>query len=141
MREFFASTTIQASPETVWRALSDIERWPTWTPTVTQARVFNGALPDRGERVLLRQPKLRDAVWTVTRWDPQRRFTWQSKHPGVVVEGDHILAATPQGVEVHLRLTFRGWLSALVLRFIGDRSRSYLETEAASLKSFCEGRQ
>ncbi len=140
MREYFASTTIHAPPEAVWRVLSDIEKWPTWTPTVTQARVLNGALPDRGERVVLRQPKLRPALWTVTRWDPLRRFTWQSAHPGVRVEGDHVLVATAHGTEVHFRLTFRGWLSGLVLRMVGPLSRSYLESEAASLKSFCEGK-
>jgi uncharacterized membrane protein len=138
MREHFVSTTIEAPSAVVWKELSDIAQWPTWTPTVVEARVLNDAALGPGERVYLRQPKLRDAIWTVTRWQPEERFTWQSTYPGVKIEGDHILIPISQSTEVHFRLTISGWLSALALKFVGELSRSYLEIEAGSLKALCE---
>ncbi|GII77889.1 hypothetical protein Sru01_28710 [Sphaerisporangium rufum] len=130
-----ASTVIEAGAERVWSVLSDIDRWPEWSESVTSARRLDGGPLTVGSRAAVTQPKLRPATWTVTELEPGIRFDWVSKNPGVVTVGGHRL--TPQGdgrTAAVLTIEHRGPLAPLVRLFIGRLTRRYMEMEVAGLK-------
>ena len=83
MREFSANVDIAATPERVWQVLAEVERWPEWTPSVLSVERLNAAPLGAGSQVRIQQPKLRPAVWTITRWEPTKQFVWVSSSPGL----------------------------------------------------------
>ena len=66
---------VDAPPEVVFAVLSDVERWPEWTPTVTRVeRLGNAGAPlALGGRLRIVQPKVPPAEWTVTAFEPPQR--------------------------------------------------------------------
>jgi uncharacterized membrane protein len=131
-----ATIEISAPPERIWAVMSDVERWPEWTPTVTSVEMLDGGPLRVGVRARIRQPRLPAAVWTVTALDPGRRFTWQSVVPGLTSVGDHRIdvRGTSTISRVTLTLTWHGWMTPIIRLFFGRRSRRYVQLEAESLK-------
>jgi uncharacterized membrane protein len=138
MSEFSTSIEIQATPDHVWAILSDVARWPEWTPSVTSVeRVDSGPLV-RGSRAWLKQPKLRRALWHVTDVHEGRAFTWQTESPGVRAVGRHTLEPVPGGCRLTLSVRFEGPLARLVAFVTRGMNRRNLAQEAAGLKERSE---
>ena len=55
---------IAAPVEKVWAAMTDVQRWSEWTPTVTSVDLLDGGPVRVGSPVRIRQPRLPAAVWT-----------------------------------------------------------------------------
>jgi uncharacterized membrane protein len=135
----FATTVeISASPERVWAVMSDIERWPEWTSSVSRVERLDAGPLAVGQRARIRQPKLLPAVWRVTALEPGRSFTWVTSSPGVRVTGRHQVEAAGPGSRAHLAVSFDGVLSGLVARLAGKLTSHYLALEAAGLKARSE---
>jgi uncharacterized protein YndB with AHSA1/START domain len=66
--EFSITTDVDASADLVFAVLTDVERWPEWTPTVTRVERLDGSsLPLAiSSRMRVVQPKVPPAEWTVT---------------------------------------------------------------------------
>lgn len=127
--EIEVMTEIDAPDDTVWRILTDTDRYPSWNPFVTRlaghlapgSRIaVTFALPGRRARTL--HP-------TVTTFEPNRRFAWIGRVgvPGVL-DARHSFTIERVGCDrsrlvQHERLT--GALVPLV------RSRLKLDTPAA----------
>ena len=48
---FEISTAISSSAERVWAVLTDVERWPEWTPSITKiTRLDSGPFAEGSER-------------------------------------------------------------------------------------------
>ena len=62
MRDFARSVEIAAPVDVVWSVLSDGERWPEWTPTVSSVKPLRPGPLAVGSMVLIRQPKFRQAI-------------------------------------------------------------------------------
>jgi uncharacterized membrane protein len=130
---------VDGAPERVWRALEDVETWPTWTPTMTSVRLLDGGPIGVGSAAEVLQPKLPRNVWRVTAFEPGRRFEWAAAGPGVTTRADHRIE--PLGDErsrVTLELEMTGPLAGAVSLFLGGLSRRYVAREAAGLKQHCE---
>jgi hypothetical protein len=82
---------------------------------------------------------MRPAIWTVTKWRPGRCFSWVSRYPGVTVDAEHLIDATPAGSSVTLTLRIGGLFGPLAARVAGTRIEHYLALEAAGLKKRSEG--
>jgi hypothetical protein len=139
MRTFQITNEIHASCERVWSVLADVESWPQWTASMSKIELLDGVPLTVGSRARVFQPKLRPAVWTISDWQPNVRFAWIAKQPGLAVIGDHALKAAPAGCAVTLSVSFQGLLSPLAVLMAGKLTGKYLQLESAGLKARSEG--
>jgi uncharacterized membrane protein len=133
------SIEIAASPELIWSTLSDVERWPEWTPSVSEVERLDAGDFGAGSRARVKQPGMPRLVWEVTEYVPGKVFSWASKAPGVTTTGGHRLVVD-QGDRVTVTLTLdqEGFLAPVVWWLTGSRSRRYVQMEADGLKRRCE---
>lgn len=137
---------IHASPERVWEVLSDVERWPEWTETVTRVTRLDAHNLGLGSRVRVEQPKLPPTEYVVTELEPGAGFTWVATGPGVRTTARHRIEAgaggaggTGGGVRVRLSVQQAGPVGTVMGRLFFKRlTDRYLATEAAGLKARCE---
>ena len=130
---------IAAPQERVWAVMSDVERWPEWTRSVTRVERLDRGPLAVGSRARVRQPRFPAAVWTVTALEPGRFFEWRSPAPGLLSVGGHrVEAAGDGGSRVTLSLTWSGPLAAVMRLLFGKLSRRYVEMEARGLKRRAE---
>ena len=132
--EFQIQTDIDAPPDIVWAVMSDGERWPEWTASVTSVKRLDDGPLRVGSQALIRQPRFPPARWTVTELLPGRSFTWKSGLPGMWVHGEHSVAPIGTGTRATLRLFYQGALARLMGRLTSDITNRYLGMEAAGLK-------
>ena len=69
--------------------MTDVERWPEWTQSVTHAERLSPPPFKVGSRARIKQPRLKDAVWTVTALEPLAGFTWEAGRPGLTSIASH----------------------------------------------------
>jgi uncharacterized membrane protein len=136
--EYQIKVDIAAPPEIVWGVMSDGERWPEWTASVTSVRRLDDGPLRVGSRALIRQPKFPPARWTVTELLPGRSFTWKSGAPGLWVYGHHSVEPSATGTSATLRLFYEGALARLMGRLTAGITKRYLGMEAAGLKQRSE---
>lgn len=130
--------TIAAPAAKIWAVLSDLPRWPQWTPSVSAISVFASPPFGVGTLALVRQPRLPPALWRVTDWTADHGFAWRSTGLGFSVLGEHRIERSGEGCEVLLRITFSGLLSSFLASFAGKTTAEYMSLEAAGLKKAAE---
>ena len=139
MSVYEATAEINAPIERVWRILSAVGSWPSWLPTISRVQPLDGSSIAIGARFLLRQPKLRPTVWTVTDLAPPRRFAWRAAMPGMELLADHALECIDASTtKASLRFELSGWLGRLLSVAYGGITRAYLAQEAQALKRVAE---
>jgi uncharacterized protein YndB with AHSA1/START domain len=130
---------INASPADIWQVLADVERWPTWTPTVLRVEPLTRDGLRVGAKYRVTQPKLRPGVYEVTERIPHQVFTWVQKAPGATMIADHRLTASDgSGTEVELSFATQGLFGAILGSMYSKTIADYVKTEARSLKKHCE---
>jgi uncharacterized protein YndB with AHSA1/START domain len=130
---------IDAAPEKVWAVLADVERWPEWTPSMRTVKRLQDTPFGAGSTVRVRQPRLPQAVYTVTGYEPGRAFTWATKFPGVTVTATHDVLSREDGhATVRLAADQTGLLAPLIGLFTAGLTRRYVTQEAHGLKRVCE---
>jgi uncharacterized membrane protein len=134
------SIDIVAPPSAVWAVMSDVERWPEWTASISSVELLDGAPFAVGSRARIQQPRLPTAVWTITAVEPERYFEWQTSGPGVkTVAGHRIETSGSDGSRLTLSLEWSGLLAPLIRLLYGGMSRNYVSMEAQGLKQRSEG--
>ncbi|MEX2230189.1 MAG: SRPBCC family protein [Dehalococcoidia bacterium] len=137
--QFEYSIDINAAPERVWGVMTDVERWPEWTASMSEVRLVEGDRLAVGARARVRQPKLSASTLEVTELEPGRGFTWQAASPGVSFVGKHEIAPARAGVTVTLSVQFSGPLAGIAGLFTSGMTRRYVKMEAEGLKRRSEG--
>jgi uncharacterized membrane protein len=132
------TTMIDAPADLVWRTVRDVEKWPEWTPTTTSIRRLDEGEFTVGSTADVRQPKQPPRTWTVTELTPGRSFTWATSSAGIRLSADHILTERDGKVEALLTFTLSGALAPVASLVAGRTIRRLVDTEAASLKKWCE---
>ena len=138
MREYRASTMIEATPETIWAILTDAARYPEWDLGVDQ---IEGTIA-LGEKIAAHS-KLRPGrafPVKVSEFVPGRKMVWSGGIPLGLFRGERTFTLTPRGnglTEFTLREVFSGPLLAIFGRSIPDLTSSF-EQFAAGLKSHAE---
>lgn len=135
-----ASAIVEARADAVWRVLSDVARWPEWSPTMTWVQPlgeWSELTP--GTRTRIKQPGLPVNLWVVRTIEPGRSFTWTTGNPLFTVHGHHAVDLVDAGrTLVTLRIAESGPLAALVDRFFRRTNRRNLEAELRGLRLICE---
>lgn len=138
MPAFRHSVTISASPARVWSVVTEVERWPERIPTVDMVERLEPGPLVVGSRTRLRQPRLPEAVWTVTELDDGTSFTWQSRSPGMTIDAAHRVEPHDRGSLLELSVTMTGPLSRVGWLMTRSLTQRYVETEADSIKQAAE---
>jgi uncharacterized membrane protein len=125
---------IAAPTDLVWTTLTDVERMPEWTTSMTRVRLLGDRSLSVGSKVRIEQPKLRPLTWTVTELEPQQSFTWTATTAGLRLTGGHRLTAGEDMVSVVLSMRVAGLPAPLLTPLIGARTRQYVQMEAEGLK-------
>lgn len=131
--------TIAAEPPVIWRVLTDVERWPEWTPAVTslEALTTGGFAPQARYRI--KQPWLLPTLLTVELVDEGRRFLWATTSPGLRFEGDHLIEPANDGTAtVTLEARFTGVAGEVAGRLSRGLVQKYVTMEAEGLKRRAE---
>jgi carbon monoxide dehydrogenase subunit G len=131
------ATTIDAPADVVWQAVRDVEKWSDWTPTVTEIHVHGGGDLRQDSVATVRQPKQPIRDWTVTELT-DNSFTWTSKGPGLRFAADHTVSESHGTTTVELTFSVEGPLAPVAGLIAGKAIRWAINTEAASLKKWCE---
>jgi carbon monoxide dehydrogenase subunit G len=129
---------IDAPPRRVWSVLSDGERWPDWTPTVTKVERLSGDGLSVGSKVRIHQPKLPVAVYTITALEPGKSFTWTTGNWFARGVAHHVVEPKGTGSRVTLSVDFSGLIGGLAARMYAKLTREYLALEAEGLKKRSE---
>jgi uncharacterized membrane protein len=136
---FEASTDVAAPARAVFDTYADVERWPSWTGSVTSVELLDQGPLRVGSRARIRQPRLPVAEWQVTELVPGREFSWVARGPGVRTTGTHRVTENADGtVRVTAILQQAGPLGWLVGILTNRLTRRYLRTEVEGLKAYCE---
>ncbi|MGW4720586.1 SRPBCC family protein [Nocardia sp. NPDC004260] len=135
---FESTVDIDASSETVWRILTDVEAWPEWTASMRRVRRLDSGEFTVGSRFEVDQPWLATAVWTVTDLIPGRSFTSRARNPGITTTGGHELTDRDGSVTVRLTIDHAGSLGWLFGWATAHLTRRYLALESRGLKQRAE---
>lgn len=131
---FTRTIDIDAPAARVWAVMTDVERWPEWTASVTAIRRLDEGPFTVDSRVRIKQPRLPSSILTVTELEPERGFTWVATSPGLRVTASHGIAAAPRGVRVILSVRYDGLFGSLAGRLWRSLTERYLRLEAEGLR-------
>lgn len=134
---FSVKMEIPAPPPLVWSVMSDVERWPEWTASISRVILLSPGPLQVGHSVRIHQPELPAAVWRVTEFTPGTSFTWISAAPGVRITARHTVEAMGNGSRVDLSIHYEGLLGVLLARWTRGLNERYLAMEANGLKACC----
>lgn len=132
------SLEIAAPPSRVWDHTIDVEALPDLTPTMTDVMLLDPGPLAIGSTVRIKQPAQRAKVWTVTEFEPNKRFTWTIKSAGTVMTASHNLIETPSGTTNTLTVDIEGRLAPLIGALIRRPIRKALAAENNGLKAAAE---
>jgi carbon monoxide dehydrogenase subunit G len=132
------AVSVAAPPERVWEVLTEVERWPERIPTVDSVERLDDGPLRVGSRTRLQQPRLPEAVWTVTDVDEGRSFTWESRSRGVAISAGHVVEPHGTTTRLTLSVSLSGPLAPVGWLMTRGLTRRYVETEAASIKRVAE---
>jgi hypothetical protein len=139
MKSFSAKTNIKASPETIWRILTDAPNYPAWDPGVD--RIEGTIAPGEKITAYTKFSPNRAFPAKVTEFVPGQKMTWTGGMPLGLFKGVRTFTLTPKGdgsVDFFLREEFSGPLLPLIGRSIPDLTKNF-EAFAAGLKAQAEG--
>ena len=130
---------ISASSSRVWEILSNVEAWPSWTPTMTSVKGVDRSALEWGAKFDVRQPGLMKATYMVTDVHPGRSFTWYNAVMGITLLANHELLETSDGkTTVKLSFEMSGLFAFMVWPLVKKKIRQFVNQEAESLKAVCE---
>ena len=81
---------------------------------------------------------LGSAIYEITEYDPDHRFTWEQKLPSGALVADHRIASRDGATEIELSFTSNGLLANVVAALFSKMIAKYVATEARSLRTYCD---
>lgn len=134
-----ATVRINAPATSVWTVFTDVERWSSWTSSVSSVEPLDGAGIEVGHRFRIRQPRLPALVWEVTDVDAPHSWTWVVKSPGATTIATHgVSPVSDVESDVAQVIEYRGPLGLVGGLVTRRLTRRYLTMEGAGLKAATE---
>ena len=139
MKVFSAEINIVATPEAIWRILTDAPNYPTWDPGADR---IEGTIAE-GEKITAYTKLSPDRAFPVrvTEFVPGQRMTWTGGMPLGLFKGVRTFTLTPTGdgsTDFALREEFSGLLFPLFGRSLPDLTETFVDF-CAGLKAHAEG--
>lgn len=137
MKQFEAQTTIQASPEAIWRVLLDTSRYPEWDPFCE--RIEGQVAPGNKLKAFTKLAPGRGFGVKVTELRENEQMTWSGGMPLGLFKGVRTFTLDPSGeaVQFTLREEFTGPMLALIGGSLPDMTEAF-EAFCAGLKRRAE---
>lgn len=134
------NASIQAPLDTVWEILTDVERMPEWTASMSSVRIVAGEAFAVGTRVEIHQPGMAAMTWTVEEITVKRHFRWSATSPGIVTIGEHWLepGADDRQVQARFEIRHTGPLARVVGALTMRRTARYVDLELQGLAKASE---
>lgn len=129
---------IDAPRSTVWANTVNIAAWPEWLPTVTYARVDDGASLQEGSVFLLKQPLQPERQWRLTKFEPGRLVQWEAGSGTTWFRATHELQVRSGKVRNALSLEVDGTSIRAFRIILKIVFRHALRVENNALKNRCE---
>jgi hypothetical protein len=140
MKEYTASTTIEASPETIWKILTDAPRYPEWDPLAD--RIEGRIAPGETVKAYTKLSPGRAFPAKVTGFEPGRKMVWSGGMPLGLFTGVRTFTLEPQGntTRFTIREVFDGPLLPIFGRSVPDMTSPFQQF-VAGLKRRAESSQ
>jgi uncharacterized protein YndB with AHSA1/START domain len=132
------SIVIEATPARVFEVMTDVERWPEWSPSMRRVERLDGGAFGVGSAARISQPGAPAAVWRVTALTPDESFEWLTARPGMSMRATHAIRPHDGGCTVTLTVDTSGVLAALLTPLIGGTAAKFVDMEARGLKRRAE---
>ncbi len=135
MVEYVTRALVHASPEAVWRVLTDAVGYASWNPEIV---AIEGRFA-QGERIKARvklgDGAIRKVGLRVTEFDAPKRMVWTGGLPFGLFVGVRTFTVAPcdGGTEFRLHLQMSGPLCSMILKSVGDRQPE-VDSFSAALK-------
>ncbi len=86
---YVLSAEIDAPLERVWSVLTDVERMPAWSTSMTQVERLDQGPFTVGSTVRIKQPRPPMAVWRVIELTRQHSYSWRTTAARVTADAGH----------------------------------------------------
>ena len=141
MKELHTEIEIQASPEKVWKILTDLAKWPEWNPFIHHA-IGKAEVDETVDIDFQPDSKGLKLHCTVVKAEPSRELCWKYHVilPGLF-RGEHSFTIEPLGadrVRFIDREIFNGLLVPLQAQSIDTNSKRGFEEMDKALKARAE---
>jgi hypothetical protein len=126
VKEFRASTTIHAPPETIWAILTKGEAWPEWDPGTV--RIEGRIAPGEKVTAYSKLSPGRGFPVTVAEFVPGKKMTWVGGMPLGLFKGVRTFTLTPTGdgaTEFSVHEVFSGPLLPLIGGSLPDMTETF----------------
>ncbi len=138
MKIHSATTNIKASPETIWKILTDAPNYPAWDPWAIR---IEGAIAS-GAQITAYTKLSPDRAFPVkvTEFVPGRKMTWTGGMPLGLFKGVRTFTLSPKGdgsIDFTVREEFSGPLLSMFAGSLPDMTKPF-EDFAAGLKARAE---
>ena len=139
MKEFSATTTINASTDVIWAILTDAPNYPEWDPGVDR---IEGTIGPGGKfTIYTKLSPGRAFPVTVSDFASRQSMTWSSGMPLGLFKGERTFTLAQQAdgtIQFTVREVFSGLLLPLIGRSLPDLTSTF-EEFVAGLKRRAEG--
>ena len=132
-----AEVAIAATPTQVWRVLADIEAWPSWSASFAAIEADDTASEPSAYRV--DQPPLPHALWTITDWQPERGFTWQTRGASSLLAAEFTVTTRGSATHVTQDLHWSGPMAWMARATYGPVGLRYADEHLRALAQRCDG--
>ena len=132
MKSFSVTTLIKASPETVWKILTDAARWTEWNTTVN--KVEGKIAPGEKVTVYVKINPGRAFPLKVTEFVPPQRMVWADGMPLGLFKGERTYTLTRQAdgsIEFAMREDYTELMAPMITGSIPDLQPAFDEFAAA----------
>ena len=126
MKEYSATTTINASPETIWAILTNAASYPEWDPNAE--RIEGRIGPGEKITAFTKLSPGRAFPVKITEFVPGQKMTWTGGMPLGLFKGERTFTLVPRGngaVEFTVREIFSGLLLPLIGRSLPDMTSPF----------------
>ncbi|MEO5952814.1 MAG: SRPBCC domain-containing protein [Chloroflexia bacterium] len=140
MKEFTATTTINAKPEAIWAVLMDGAKYPEWDPSAE--RIEGKIAPGETIKAYTKLTPGRAFPAKINMFEPNKQMAWTGGMPLGLFKGVRTFTLTPKGngvVEFTIREVFSGPLLGMIGKSLPDMTVPFQQF-VEGLKKKAEGR-